>query len=118
MLIEVEWYDKRTSSFSSVSFFKASERPAFAAASASTLDAIEDCFDATEPRRPLRDAVTLGETADRAVAPSFLREDGVDGWLEGVTDVRRVEGVRTAEVAILRRGGEKRYVPDRRTWLA
>ena len=81
-----------TSSFSSVSFFKAAARPEFDAASASAFEAIDDCFEATEPR--------LLRAADLAVAPPLARGEGVDAKLEGVTDERLTECDRTADVAI------------------
>ena len=89
-----------TSSFSSVSFFKAAARPELDAASASAFEAIDDCFEATEPR--------LFRAAERAVAPPLARGEGVDARLDGVTEDRLTEGVRTADVAIRsNRNGER-----------
>ena len=96
----------RTPSFASVSFFNASVNASLDAESPSARDAIEDCLDdATEPRL-LSDAVTLGDTAERAVAPRDMDVLFAERLPRG-SDGRRVEGVLTAEVAMRSRSRKK-----------
>ncbi len=85
---------RRTSSFSSVSRFKA-ERSSFLPSTASMLEELVPAA-RVDGRRvtPLMDAFTLAETAERAVAPRCIEAGAGPDWL----GVRRGAGDDLGEV--------------------